>query len=90
MKRISELERQGAPINISASACEGVLSAALNMLEGRSFIETNDKVFVDDNGGRTTAAAMKAWLDTGKFEFYSSNTERVRSVLLPNFESSND
>ena len=45
VKRIGELERQGAPINISASACEGVLSAALNMLEGRGFIEARDNLY---------------------------------------------
>ncbi|MCK5395435.1 MAG: 1-acyl-sn-glycerol-3-phosphate acyltransferase, partial [Gammaproteobacteria bacterium] len=45
VKRIGELERQGAPINISASACEGVLSAALNMLEGRSFIDAKDNLY---------------------------------------------
>jgi len=45
VKRISELEKQGAPINISASACEGVLSAALNMLEGRSFIASKDNLY---------------------------------------------
>ena len=37
--RIQQLEAQGAPIKISASACESVLGAALNMLEGRGFVE---------------------------------------------------
>lgn len=77
-----QLKERGEFLNIQ--------SQSLTVHTNKDFIETNDKVFVDDNGGRTTAAAMKAWLDTGKFEFYSSNTERVRSVLLPNFESSND
>lgn len=45
IKRISELESQGAPINISASACERVLSSALNMLEGRNFIEVKDNLY---------------------------------------------
>jgi glycerol-3-phosphate O-acyltransferase len=45
VKRISELERLGAPINISASACEGVLSSALNMLEGRGFIAAKDNLY---------------------------------------------
>jgi hypothetical protein len=52
VKRIGELEKRGAPINISASACEGVLSAALNMLEGRSFIESKDNLYrIRDNAG---------------------------------------
>jgi len=45
VKRISELERQGAPIRISASACDGVLNAAINMLEGRGFIEEKDGLY---------------------------------------------
>ena len=48
VKRISELERQGAPIKISASACEGVLSAALNMLEGRGFVASKNNLYRAD------------------------------------------
>jgi len=40
--RIEELQAQGAPIKISATACEGVLAAALTMLEGRGFIESKE------------------------------------------------
>jgi glycerol-3-phosphate O-acyltransferase len=40
--RIGDLQAQGAPIKVSASACEGVLSGALSMLEGRGFIESRD------------------------------------------------
>ena len=42
VKRIEELHAQGAPIRISANACEDVLTAALSMLEGRGFIERGD------------------------------------------------
>ncbi len=42
--RIEALQAQGAPIKISATACEGVLSAALTMLEGRGFIESRDSL----------------------------------------------
>jgi glycerol-3-phosphate O-acyltransferase len=45
VKRISQLEREGAPINISASACEGVLSTALSMLEGRGFVTVEDNLY---------------------------------------------
>ena len=40
--RIEDLHAQGAPIRISANACEDVLTAALSMLEGRGFIERRD------------------------------------------------
>jgi glycerol-3-phosphate O-acyltransferase len=40
--RIAELQALGAPIKISANACEGVLAAALAMLEGRGFIESKE------------------------------------------------
>ena len=45
IKRISELEQMGAPINISAGACDGVLSAALNMLVGRDFLTEKDSLY---------------------------------------------
>ena len=40
--RIEDLHARGAPIRISANACEDVLTAALSMLEGRGFIERKD------------------------------------------------
>jgi len=40
--RIGDLQARGAPIKVSASACEDVLTAALSMLEGRGFIESRD------------------------------------------------
>jgi glycerol-3-phosphate O-acyltransferase len=43
MGRIGELEKLGAPIKISGSACENVLSAALRMLAGRGFVEQSDE-----------------------------------------------
>ena len=42
IERMHELRRQGAPITISASACEAVLSASLAMLEGRGFVDGRD------------------------------------------------
>ena len=42
VKRIEDLHARGAPIKISANACEGVLTAALSMLEGRGFIENKN------------------------------------------------
>ncbi len=41
-KRIDELQNKGAPINLPASAAEGVLNGALSMLEGRGFVDVDD------------------------------------------------
>lgn len=41
---IEGLRKQGAPINISASACEGVLTNAINMLLGRGLILEQDNL----------------------------------------------
>jgi len=40
--RIEALQARGAPIRISANACERVLAAALAMLEGRGFVDCRD------------------------------------------------
>ena len=42
IERMHELRRLGAPITISASACEAVFSATLAMLEGRGFVDSRD------------------------------------------------
>ena len=44
-KRVARLQENGAPINLSTSALEGVLNAALIMLEGRGFIESENNLF---------------------------------------------
>jgi glycerol-3-phosphate O-acyltransferase len=43
-QRISKLQDQGAPIDLSANALEGVLSAALVMLTGRGFVEVEENL----------------------------------------------
>lgn len=43
-QRITKLQEMGAPINLSSNAREGVLNAALTMLEGRGFIQINDSL----------------------------------------------
>ena len=40
--RIQALKDAGAPIKISATACEGVLNAAITMLRGRGFVDASD------------------------------------------------
>jgi glycerol-3-phosphate O-acyltransferase len=42
--RITQLQSKGAPIDLAANALEGVLSAALVMLEGRGFIEIEENL----------------------------------------------
>ena len=42
---IEDLRIRGAPIKVSAIASEGVLAAALTMLEGRGFIDNRDGLF---------------------------------------------
>lgn len=43
-QRITQLEEKGAPIDLPANALEGVLSAALVMLDGRGFIEVKERL----------------------------------------------
>ncbi len=45
VQRIEQLQQAGAPINISAGACEQVLMAALDMLVGRSFVELENALY---------------------------------------------
>ena len=42
--RITQLQEKGAPIDMAPNALEGVLSAALVMLEGRGFIEVRENL----------------------------------------------
>ncbi|VAW68687.1 Acyltransferase family protein associated with ethylmalonyl-CoA pathway [hydrothermal vent metagenome] len=44
VKRIDELKQKGAPIDISDSACEGVLSNALDLLLHRKLIDVEDSL----------------------------------------------
>jgi len=43
-QRIDELKNLGAPINISANACEGVLTHALDMLMGRGLVDIDENL----------------------------------------------
>ncbi len=54
------------------------------------YAETDQRVTIDDNSGRTTAAGMKAYFEEGKFLFYSHGNERVRTILLPEFHKTAD
>ncbi len=45
VERIKQLNAAGAPIDISEAACERVLTAALDMLQGRGFLELEDNLY---------------------------------------------
>lgn len=66
VERMAELQALGAPIKISASACEGVFMAALRMLEGRGFIENK----------RGMLRASPAALDV--LNYYANSIEQWR------------
>jgi lipopolysaccharide export system protein LptC len=56
---------------------------SLTVYPEREYAETDEKVYIDNQTGRTTAAGMKAFLDTGKFQFFSDGEERVITIFLP-------
>ncbi len=65
LARIGQLEEQGAPIKISASTTDHVLSGALDILEGRGFITESNGLFQVENSSRTMleyyANSIKQW-----------------------------
>ncbi len=48
VERIHQLKQKGAPIDISNAACERVLSAALDMLAGRGFVQIENNLYRAD------------------------------------------
>jgi len=73
--RIEALRSQGAPIKISAGACEDVLTAALSMLEGRGFIEARDGL----------VRAQPEALDI--LSYYANSIKQWSTDLQPDAES---
>ncbi len=57
---------------------------SLTIYPERDYAETDEAVFIDNQSGRTTAAGMKAFLDTGRFMFFSTPTRKVTTIFLPN------
>ncbi|MCK4708288.1 MAG: hypothetical protein KAU21_06705, partial [Gammaproteobacteria bacterium] len=53
MTRIQQLEELGAPIDISPTACEHVLTAALDMLAGRGFVSLQDGLYRADQNAKS-------------------------------------
>jgi lipopolysaccharide export system protein LptC len=68
----------------NGSAFVNIQTNSLTVYPERDYAETDEPVFIDNQSGRTTAAGMKAFLDTGKFMFYSTPTHRVTTIFLPN------
>jgi lipopolysaccharide export system protein LptC len=63
-----------------------IQTQSLTIYPEREYAETDQKVYIDDNSGRTSAAGMKAFFHLGKFIFYSTPTERVHTIFLPEFK----
>lgn len=61
-----------------------IQTSSLTVFPAKDYAETDEKVFIDNQNGRTTAAGMKAHLDQGRFIFYSTPADRVTTILLPN------
>ena len=55
---------------------------SLSVYPGRNYAETDEPVFIKNQSGRTKAAAMKAFLNTGKFMFYSTPTHKVTTIFM--------
>ena len=60
-----------------------IQTKSLTVYPDRDYLETDERVFIDNETGRTTAAGMKAFLNTGYFQFFSDKTEPVITVFLP-------
>ena len=69
---------------IDGSSFVNMQTNSLTVYPERDYVETDEPVFIDNQSGRTTAAGMKAFLDTGKFLFYSTPKHRVTTIFLPN------
>ena len=54
--RIKQLRELGAPIDISASACEHVLTSALDMLTGRGFVGFKNGLYKSEQESQTILA----------------------------------
>jgi LPS export ABC transporter protein LptC len=60
-----------------------VQTESLSVFLQTDYLESDDKVLIDDNAGRTTAAGMRAHLSEGRFYLYGNDEQRVHTILLP-------
>jgi len=68
---------------ISGAEFVQIQTESLTVYPGREYLETDRKVYIDNQTGQTTAAGMKAFLDSGRFQFFSDGNERVMTIFLP-------
>ena len=73
-----QIDNDGNFINIQTDS--------LTVYPEMDYLETDQTVRIDDNSGRTIAGGMKAYLQQGRFVFFSSDDQRVTTILLPVFE----
>ncbi|XOV84287.1 MAG: LPS export ABC transporter periplasmic protein LptC [bacterium] len=58
-------------------------SETLYFYPARQYAETDQSVMIDTQVGRTRAAGMQAFLDTGLLKLMSNETQRVHTIVLP-------
>jgi LPS export ABC transporter protein LptC len=58
-------------------------SEAMYFYPDRQYAETDQGVMIDTEVGRTRAASMQAFLETGLLSLSSNETQRVHTIVLP-------
>ena len=48
----------------------------------RNYLETSSPVFIDNEIGRTSSVGLQAFLNDGRYKFFSSGGTRVSTILL--------
>ena len=48
----------------------------------RNYLETSSPVFIDNEIGRTSSVGLQAFLNDGRYKFFSSGVTRVSTILL--------
>ena len=61
-----------------------IQTESLTIYPERDYLETDARVSITNETGRTTAPGMKAFLDVERFMFLSTRRERVITTFLPN------
>lgn len=59
---------------------------SLTVYPEKDYLETDQIVTISDNTGSTKASGMKAYLQEGRFIFFSSDEQRVQTRLMPVFD----
>lgn len=64
-----------------------IQTQALTVYPDRDYAETDKKVYIDNNTGRTIAGGMKAYFEKNRYILLSSSKQRVQTIFLPEFET---